>query len=54
MRTLQRDVLSMSGWIWVIVAFGAGYLVHAVKVWLRRVGTPGPMPRGVGRGLSSY
>jgi len=41
--------------VWLLfAAFGAGYLAHAVKTWLRKIGTPGPMTRGVGRNLSSF
>jgi hypothetical protein len=31
-----------------------GYLAHALKIWLRKIGTPGPLPRGIGRNLSSF
>lgn len=37
-----------------IAGFGSGYLAHAAKAWLRQIGTPGPLPRGVGQNLSSF
>jgi hypothetical protein len=41
--------------VWLLFAlFGAGYLAHAVKTWLRKVGTPGLMPGWSGRNLSSF
>jgi hypothetical protein len=41
-------------WFWAAAAFALGYLACAVKTWLHRIGTPGPLPRGVGRNLSSF
>jgi hypothetical protein len=42
----------------IIAAFAAGvsfgYLAHAANSWLRKIGTPGPLPRGIGRNLSSF
>jgi hypothetical protein len=41
--------------VWLLFAvFGAGYLAHAAKIWLRKFGKPGPLPRGVGYNLSSF
>lgn len=41
--------------VWLLFAvFAAGCLAHTAKTWLRKIGTPGPLPRGVGRNLSSF
>jgi hypothetical protein len=46
--------IDLGPWLWLAAAFAVGYLDHAAKIWLRKIGTPGPMPRGVGRNLSSF